>query len=315
MLINYLLLRSLILSRRLKKQGRSIILILEELIKYGIVHDVFNKAKETPNKKMNIEEKKNTRKISAVIISLVFAVSLLACNQDVSSSSDRSIRRLEQQNEELEAENSELRMQETSSEQSDDDQEQSFISSIMDSPEASGECGENLTWYYKDGVLVITGTGKMTNFEEYTSDRLSPWRRLGLADNIVSVIIDEGVTSIGECAFFRLDNLSKVVLPDSVTYIGTHVFEGCSSLREITMPDSLESINDCVFYNCSSLTEIDLSNSLSLTYIGNSVFSRCSSLEVIYLPDSLKTVIQSTFDGCRAGTRIYYYRGEFYYGQ
>jgi len=72
------------------------------------------------------------------------------------------------------------------------------------------------------------------------------------------IIIPEGVTSIGDDAFYDCTNLTSITLPDSVTCIGNGAFSLCSSLTSITIPDSVTSIGDYTFRACTSLTSITL---------------------------------------------------------
>ncbi len=86
----------------------------------------------------------------------------------------------------------------------------------------SGTCGDNLTWTLdSEGVLVISGTGDMEDY--YSSSEL--WV------SIKSVVIEDGVTSIGHAAFLFYSSLTSVTIPDSVTSIGEYAFYNCSSLK------------------------------------------------------------------------------------
>lgn len=99
-------------------------------------------------------------------------------------------------------------------------------------------CGADLTWYYRNGVLVITGTGEMADYE-YSGIK-SPWR--DLEDKIGWVIVDEGVTSIGEEAFCELGAMNRVVLPNTLETIRHGAFLYCENLKEVALPDSLKRI-------------------------------------------------------------------------
>lgn len=109
---------------------------------------------------------------------------------------------------------------------------------------------------------------------------------LVIKDNIVityrgtatSVTIPEGVTGIGERAFYECSNLTSITIPEGVTSIGSSAFEGCSSLTSFIIPEGVTIIEDFVFYGCSSLTTVTIPN--SVTYIG-SAFRGCTSLEEI----------------------------------
>lgn len=94
---------------------------------------------------------------------------------------------------------------------------------------AAGTCGENLHWILDaGGTLTISGKGEMPSFSR-SSDGL--WKKY--AENIRTVIIGDGVTSIGENAFSGCINLTRVSIPDSVTRIEASAFGGCYDLTDI----------------------------------------------------------------------------------
>ena len=134
--------------------------------------------------------------------------------------------------------------------------------------EKSGTCGANLKWKLTDeGVLTITGTGKM---KDWDYNNHSPWHT---DKSVKQVIIDDGVTTIGEWAFRGCSSLTSVTIPNSVTTIGEEAFRDCSSLTSITIPNSVTTIGESAFSDCSSLTSIRIPN--SVTTIGVSAFAGC----------------------------------------
>ena len=164
---------------------------------------------------------------------------------------------------------------------------------------ASGSCGDNVTWTLDDeGTLIISGTGNIYNDADYYP--WPPW--YGNRNNIINIVINEGVTSIGYSAFDNCHNLSSVTIPDSVTSIGESVFYACNSLNGITIPDSVTSIGSSAFGGCESLTSITIPN--SVTSIGSYAFSGCKSLTTITIPNSVTKIENGTFYGCGSLTRI-----------
>ena len=163
----------------------------------------------------------------------------------------------------------------------------------------TGTCGENLTWSFDDstGELTISGTGDMG---DYTSSSTTPWK--DLRKNIKSVVIEDGVTSIGDCAFENCNNLTSTTIPDSVTSIGNYAFRRCTSLTNITIPDSVVSIGDYAFSACTSVTSIIIPD--SITNIGYETFSNCSSLTSITIPDSVTSIGDYAFAICYRLTSI-----------
>ena len=117
-----------------------------------------------------------------------------------------------------------------------------------------------------------------------------------------NVTIPDGVTSIGDEAFYKCSSLTSITIPNSVTSIGNSVFSGCSSLTSITIPDGVTSIGDDAFYWCSSLMSITLPD--SVTGIGNSAFSNCWNLTNITIPDGVTSIGEYAFYNCSSLTNI-----------
>ena len=135
---------------------------------------------------------------------------------------------------------------------------------------SSGECGTNLFYTLNDaGVLNISGTGDMR-----TSESEVPWETH--RDSIKSVVIESGVTSIGDYAF-----------------------SSCAALADINMPDSVDSIGKYAFAGCESLTGIQLPEVRS---IGAGAFSGCVGLQSITIPGSVANLAEDAFEGCIALT-------------
>ena len=137
----------------------------------------------------------------------------------------------------------------------------------------SGTCGENLTWTLNDeGILTISGMGEM---EDFDSDSL-PFNNK--RDSISTVIIELGVTSIGNNAFRECYNLTSVTIPNSVTRVGSGAFFNCTHLQSVKIPNSVRSIESSAFSDCR-LANISISEGVE--NIGNSAFSCCNSLTTI----------------------------------
>ena len=179
----------------------------------------------------------------------------------------------------------------------------------------------NLIWKLDaDGTLTISGTGAMKDYNDI--DNLSPAycnskvKKVVIEDGVtsigdsafescntlISITIPDGVTSIGEYAFCNCTSLTSITIPDGVTSIGEYAFYGCNSLTSITIPGSVTSIETGTFYNCSSLTDIVIPN--SVTSIGYAAFYGCNSLTSITIPGSVTSIESSTFYGCNSLTSI-----------
>ena len=142
---------------------------------------------------------------------------------------------------------------------------------------AEGTCGENVNWVLDDnGTMTISGTGDMTNFE----GEFMPWKQ---AKTVKKLVVEEGVTSIGDRAFEFFSNLKKVDLADSITYIGESAFSN-NAIEEITLPKNLKTIRSRAF--CATpIKSIKLPSKLEK--IGFMAFTG-TDLKTITIPASVK---------------------------
>ena len=202
----------------------------------------------------------------------------------------------------------------------------------------SGTCGaegdgSNLTWTLdSEGVLTISGSGDMHGYDHLGA----PW--YGIRSPVKSAVIADGVTSIGDSAFFDCTSLTSVTIPDSVTSIGEYAFYNCTSLTSVAIPDSVTSIGDAAFASCTSLTGIwvaegnshyanDASGVLfnkdkttlvqcpgafsgsyaipnSVTSIVGYAFDGCASLTSVTIPDGVTSIGRYAFHDCRSLTSV-----------
>lgn len=200
---------------------------------------------------------------------------------------------------------------------------------------ASGNCGangSNLTWTLdSEGTLTISGKGEMSN---YTN--MSPWGYYSWykkETQIRTVIIESGVTTIGNYAFYREANLTNISVPDGITSIGSMAFEGCKKLDGIILPNSLTKIGESAFDVCTNFTSIALPEKLekidhyafsgctglteiiipqSVTYIGSYAFQKCKNLRCAYFRGDIPSVwlSPSAFGPCASDFAIYYIQGK-----
>ena len=129
------------------------------------------------------------------------------------------------------------------------------------------------------------------------------WSQDTVSDEVTSIKIPSGVTSIEDFAFMMNDNLTSVKIPNGVTSIGMHTFEGCSSLASITIGNGVTSIEERVFSTCSSLKSVKIPS--GVTSIGSHAFYSCTSLSSITIPDSVTSIAESAFYDCTKLASIY----------
>ena len=160
---------------------------------------------------------------------------------------------------------------------------------------ASGPCGTNLIWSLdEDGLLTISGEGKMNEFFDYAYRGERPWA--GHEAAVTALCIESGVTTICTSAFSGHTNLQRVELPNGLTQIGDSAFESCTSLTSIRVPDSVNTIGGSTFYKCSKLETVTLPDEMDS--IGPYVFAYCSSLTQITLPRGITSVGYLSFFHC-----------------
>ena len=172
--------------------------------------------------------------------------------------------------------------------------------SAADAPVASGNCGmdgngDNLTWTLdSEGTLTISGTGAM---ESYESNEV-PWD----SSAVKTVVIEEGVTTIGHHAFYGCSSLISVAIPESVTYIGSCAFKDCTGLTSVTIPERVTEIEDTAFSGCTSLESVTIPD--SVTRLAYSAFAGCTQLKEVKLPAKLATITETTFSNCSNLTSV-----------
>ena len=153
-------------------------------------------------------------------------------------------------------------------------------------PSASGTIG-NLSWQLKDGVLTISGSGAMNL--PLDKNYWYPYR-----ENINSLILESGVTSIDESAFSGCSNLTEVSIPGSVTIIGDGAFNSCYSLTGVSIPAGVTTIGEGAFAFCSDLKDLALPNTLGS--IGVRAFYNCYRLDNVAIPSNVTGIGNNAFE-------------------
>ena len=205
--------------------------------------------------------------------------------------------------------------------------------------------GSQVSWTLDDeGLLTISGEGAMADYKhdmnasyhegEKISGSTAPWgvdiRRRALKGELpydlykglTGVIIENGVTYIGACAFEDFGHLQTVTIPDSVTGVGKDAWRNSTGIRELTVGKSIEryspkdwnipfdqletvvitqgaaSVCDGAFAACEALSSVTFPESLSA--VGSNAFRGCKALTGVTLPDRVTVIGEAAFSGCKA---------------
>ena len=157
---------------------------------------------------------------------------------------------------------------------------------------AEGYCGNNLTWVLtNDGTITFSGTGDMRNYSSASSTSWYAYR-----DQITSIELEDGITSIGNFAFYGLENVVDVTIPEGVTSIGGFAFKNCTSLETVDLPSTLKKLGESAFFGCSKLSKIVIPEGIYT--IWGYTFKNCTSLKEVTLPSTLIKVDEAAFYGC-----------------
>ena len=167
---------------------------------------------------------------------------------------------------------------------------------------ASKKCGDNITWKYNNGTLTFSGSGDMYDYQStYTNDGEMLSTNLPYKDAfeyVNKVVVEEGITSIGNSAFTFFDALQEVELPSTLTSIGDNAFAFCGSLKSIVIPNSVTTLGKDTFRKCMALESITLPKKLQEIPVG--MLYSCTSLKSIEIPSTIKAIGQSAFAYCTA---------------
>ena len=114
--------------------------------------------------------------------------------------------------------------------------------------------------------------------------------------NLTSVMLPEGLASIGRYAFSRCESLTGVTIPENVTWIDEYAFSHCSSFTEIILPEGITEIAAGTFSHCKNLLHIVVPE--SVTKLGFAAMNQCESLKSIVLPENITEIGEKAFLNC-----------------
>ncbi|MBR2889378.1 MAG: leucine-rich repeat protein, partial [Oscillospiraceae bacterium] len=154
---------------------------------------------------------------------------------------------------------------------------------------ASGKIREGLEWVLDGdtGILTVAGTGAIPSYR-YSTAPWYPYR-----ESVRGIVVTEGITEVGERAFYWCTNCTSVTLPESLIAIREYGFNNLRALQSITLPSNLKTLEFCAFSECAALTSITLPD--SVTTVGSSVFSNCPNLFSATLSAGMTTIPSSMF--------------------
>jgi len=157
-------------------------------------------------------------------------------------------------------------------------------------PNDSGSCGANVTYSFNGatGAMTITGTGPMT---DYASISNVPWN--SYRDDITSVTITDGVTSVGSNSFGYHENLVTVTIGNNVETIGEYAFGDCYKFTTLNLGNSVRHIGDRAFMWAKVLTGFTLPSTLET--IGERAFLQNKVITSLTIPSNVTSIGQSAF--------------------
>ena len=213
-----------------------------------------------------------------------------------------------------------------------------FLLPLAASADKSGSCGDNVTYTYVEATntLTISGTGDMNGYNWSGA----PWGSYG--SSIKTVVIEDGVTSIGKLSLAFCSSLTSVTIGNSVTSIGESAFGYCSGLTSVTIGNSVTSIGDNAFNGCWGITSVEvvvsdlsifcnnqvkglINTNIGKTItlvdnvgkeikeyvipdgvasIGEGAFNKCSGLTSVTIPNFVTSIGNYTFYGCTGLTSV-----------
>lgn len=157
---------------------------------------------------------------------------------------------------------------------------------------AFGTDGKNVKWEIDSaGTLTVSGTGAMNDCNGTDS---VPWNTK--RQSVKKIVIEEGITNIGDASFGNFLYLESVSIPDTVTRIGGIAFTGCTKLQSVNIPNSVTEIGNSAFSGCTGLTSIKIPDSVII--IDNNAFNKCVNLESVSIGRSVSTIYGYAFANC-----------------
>ena len=175
--------------------------------------------------------------------------------------------------------------------------EEELLTGDADDVLGSGRCGDKARWTLTgDGTLTISGTGSIWDAPDGTFWNLKNERWDGLNGYITKVVIQKGITAIGDYAFMNCPRLTEVSIASSVKSIGVYAFGLCENLTQIALPDTVKTVGSNAFYQCVRLENATLS--AGMKEVPKQAFMGCTALKTVQIPNGIRKIGSAAFVLC-----------------
>ena len=156
--------------------------------------------------------------------------------------------------------------------------------------------------YNKAGTTLIMCPEALTSINIPEGVTIIGEEAFFACEGLTSISLPESVTSIGDSAFARCKGLTSIIIPKGVTGIGRRAFEGCENLKSISIPEGVTSIGEAAFESCKGLTSITIPE--GVTSINDYTFDACRGLKQVNIPESVTSIGVWAFMNCSALAEI-----------
>lgn len=167
---------------------------------------------------------------------------------------------------------------------------------------ATNKCGDNITWSFSDGVLTLSGYGEMYDYyTEYTyhNNKISS-TTVPYYDSffkVKKVVVEEGVTALGDYAFAHFKTLEDIELPSTLTGIGDYTFMGAALYNNLVIPETVVEVGEYAFSGCKA-EQIDFRCNVS--EIPARAFYQCYNLTTVLMPENINRINERAFYACNS---------------
>ena len=162
-----------------------------------------------------------------------------------------------------------------------------------------------ITWKFDEATatLTVSGAGPMENYElrsDHYAMTTAPWTEH--YRQVKTLVVEPGITTVGDCAFANFEALENVTLPEGITYLGGKSFYNCKKLKACVIPQTVTTIESMAFYGCNSMETVVLPKDLVSLSMG--CFQHCYALKELDLPAGLLNFNASALQGCKGLTKL-----------